>query len=128
MIKEKIERSIWPDAFKGLALFVISVPFLLVAVLKFIYYAARSNDYFVHTGNSVAELYEKYGWIKFMWPISPTPSLETPVSFGNIMALVFFAGTFFGIGLMVRANNNHTRLLVAKRKAEEQQLIDDYKK
>jgi hypothetical protein len=127
-MKEKIQRSLWPDLLKGLALFVISLPFTVVAILKLIYNAARSNDLTAGIGDGVAGLYEKFAFIKFMWPISPSPSVESVFTFGNFMGLAVLTCSVVGLGWMSRANYNHSRLLEAKRKAEDQQLIDDFKK
>jgi hypothetical protein len=63
-----------------------------------------------------------------MWPISPSPSVESAFTFGNFMGLAVLACSMVGFAWMSRANYNHSRLLEAKRKAEDQQLIDDFKK
>jgi len=106
----------------------ISLPFTVVTTLKLIYTAARNNDFFLGIGNGIATLYEQYTFIRFMWGISPSPSVESVFTFGNFMSLVVFACTIVGLGWMSRANYNHSRLLDAKHKAEDQQLIDDFKK
>lgn len=128
MVKEKIKRSLWPDLRNGFALFAISLPFTLVAILKFIYNAARSNDLFLGIGNSIATIYEKYAFLKFMWQISPSPTIETAFTFSNFMALAVLVCSVVGLGWMSRSYNNYFRLLDAERKAEDQQLIDDFKK
>jgi hypothetical protein len=127
-MKEKIQRSLWPDLLKGFALFALSFPFTGVAILKLIYNAARSNDLTTGIGDSVVGIYEEYAFIKFMWPISPSPSIDPIFTLGNFMGLAVLICSIVGLGWMNRANYNHSRLLDAKRKAEEQQLIDDYKK
>ncbi|GCC53692.1 hypothetical protein SanaruYs_39370 [Chryseotalea sanaruensis] len=127
-MKEKIQRSLWPDLLKGFALFAISLPFTVVAILKLVYNLPNTNSFLVSLSNSIVPLYENYAFIKFMWPISPSPSVESVFTFGNFMGLAVLACSVVGFGWMSRANYNHSRLLEAKRKAQEQQLIDDYKK
>jgi hypothetical protein len=126
--KEKIQRSLWPDLRNGLALFAISLPFSVVTVIKLIYNASRASDLTSGIGDGIAGIYEKSNFLKFMWPVSPNPNMETAFTWGNLMGLAVIASSVVGLAWMSRAYHNFFRLQDAKHKAEEQQLIDDYKK
>lgn len=117
---------------RSIVLLVICTPLLLGAFLKFFYYLpkdsnALTNGFINATKDLVSKLYHGFEPVQWVWPWSPTPSVEMIVSFGNIAALLLFLGFLWGLASFQLGFGVIDELSEAKRNARKKRLEDEYK-
>ena len=122
--KKNIVRSIF--------LFIICTPLLIGAVLKLFYYLPKDNNP-ISEGlisgikDLISKLYHGFEPIQYLWPISPTPSIENLLTTGNFLTLVLFFGFLWGIMSFQLGVGAIDELSRAKSKARKKRLENEYR-
>jgi hypothetical protein len=128
MNKDTLEKSLWPNILKGLALVLLTSPLTIVIILKALYALSQTHQMLSGLKNIVVTFYNEFTWTQTIWDYTPTLQFVDIFTFQNFLALTCILTLVYGLGLIARANNDHDRLEKAKKQAEDDNLRDDYKR
>jgi hypothetical protein len=117
---------------RSLILLVICTPLLFGAILKLFYYLPKDENP-ISTGlingiqDLISRLYHGFKPIQYLWPVSPTPSIESVVTSGNLLTAILFLGVFWGIMSFQSGVGAIDELSRAKHDARKKRLEDEYR-
>ena len=117
---------------RSILLLLICTPILLGAILKLFYYLPKegnslSDGIIGGIQNVVSKLYYGFEPMQYLWAISPTPSIQSFFTTGNLLSLLVFLGFLWGIASFQLGVGAIDELSQAKRNARKRRLEDEYR-
>jgi len=125
-LKDKMRASSKANLVKG-GLLLCLFPLAGVTGLKFIYVVLHNEALFSKLAEGFIRLLAKFTLIRWLWPFTPSPSVDPWLTWGNFVALLLVLLTARGAALIGRAYSDYNRLRKAKWDADGDQLRDDFR-
>ena len=86
---------------RSIILLTICTPLLICAILKMVYYLPDdknilSGSFLNAFKDLITKLYNGFEPIQYLWPVSPTPNVESIITIGNVLTVILFIGFLWG--------------------------------
>jgi cell division protein FtsL len=126
-LKDKMRASSKANLLKGGLLTIFLFPLAVVTVLKLIYVVLHNEALFSKFSEGFIRLLAKFALIRWLWPFTPSPSVNPLLTWGNFFALLLVGFTAWAVALVGSAYSTYNRLRKAKWDSDNDQLRDDFR-